>query len=152
MAEADGVIVRRDRAAPGPKGTTGAAVHRRGGVGPGEVQNAVDDNGRNFGSLDGKLEGPLDLEAGDVLRIDFVERRKAMALEIARVSEPVARFFVSVDDALEGNLRKGCRARGEKECEKQGCELLLRALHGLPFWDARKLMRSSSSAAERAEP
>ncbi|HYL82618.1 MAG TPA: hypothetical protein VE263_00160 [Candidatus Angelobacter sp.] len=73
VAEADGMIVGGNRALPGPEQTAGAAIDSSGGVGASDVKNIVDDDGRNFRTLVGKLEGPFHFQLGDILRIDFRE-------------------------------------------------------------------------------
>ncbi len=106
VAKADGVVVRRNRTLPAPEHAAGSPIHRASGVRSGDVQDAVNDDGRNFVARVGKLESPFDFEAGNILRVDFRKWGETMTLEIARIGEPVARFLVGAYDALERHLRE----------------------------------------------
>lgn len=65
----------------------------------------------------GKLVGQFDLEAGDVGGVDLSERGVALAVETARLSEPIAGLFVCADNPVHGHWALGLE--GKKENRKK---------------------------------
>src|SRR5690606_4395195 len=71
----------------------------------GSVQHAVDHDGRGFlPARRAHLVVPRDAKFGDVARVDLVERRVVTFAEVAAFGEPLARFAVGIQQAVEGNI------------------------------------------------
>ena len=124
-AEANALVVLRDRALPGPQLAPGADVERRRGIGAADVHHAIGDDWRHLGAI-GKLIGPAHAQSAGVGRGDLSQRRVAMPLVTAGVGQPVGGLLGRIDDALVWHLRR----RGGTE--QRGIPL-----HGFPFRVAR---------------
>src|SRR4029077_257630 len=124
-----------------PQRTPGACIQGRGIAWRlGNIQNAVDDKRRGLElTRIVDLVRPCRFQARDVGRVDLVERRIAVALIVARVSQPVARFTLCVENTICTDLRR--QRHGEKSCQSP-------KVQRPPRNDARYATTSSNSIAE----
>ena len=109
-AEVEVVLVRQlvvvSPVRPAGLGVEGDDVARR----LGHVHHAVHDQRRRFGAVERpELIGPLQLESRRAIPVNLVEPAVALAVVVARVHQPVLRFFRRAQQTLGGDrAERGC--------------------------------------------
>ena len=115
---------RRDPRRVDPEHASGGGIERHDVVRrQHRVHDAVDDERRRFEFLVGlgrpaRLEHPLQLQVLHVRRRDLRERAVAVAGQVPGVRQPVLRFLIGAENAVEGDLR-ACSDAGARDDERQ---------------------------------
>ena len=108
-ARSTGRCIRRDMRRPAvvPERTPGARIERSGVTGRlGDIHNAVDHERRCLKLVQVvNLVHPNRFQVRDVLGVDLVQRRIAIAPVVAGVSQPVARLTFRVSNPFRSDLR-----------------------------------------------